>query len=544
MIQLGSVIKNRYKIVRSIGKGGFGETFEVDDRGRRKVLKVLRHFSDPKEQKKPLCLFQREAEVLMKLNRPGIPKVEPDGCLTWQEGSNTRYGFVMEKIDGKSLDKWLEERGDTITEADAIDWLKQLLLILEYVHDHGYIHRDIKPSNIMVKPNNQLVLIDWGTVKEITSTYLVKVVEEIPATKLMSPGYTPLEQIQGKPVPPSDFFALGRTFVYLLTGKEPGEFPEDYLTEQLIWRNQAPTVSESLGDLIDGMMRVFPRERPKNTQEIWQVLKTCETNLFPQNKPSFLGKYLSAAKWNKGIKTWTKSGLKIIVNRKFLSSLLVTLSILFLWKNNILTWVTDELFSQGAKRFEAKNLDQAELLYRLALFLDPNYPEIYFSLGKVYEKRAEKLPYLDKKANFDLAETEYRQAIKLKPIYDKPYNNLGRLLILKGQSNAAIPLLKNGLDLTKNKDVEYTLLKNLGWAFKEQKQYEKATVYLQQALASKGKLAPAHCLLALVIEEQGDRARSLEKWKNCLRYASEENFDEIMWKAQAQERLQSQKMEK
>ncbi len=506
MIQLGSVIKNRYKIVRLIGKGGFGETFEVDDRGRRKVLKVLRHFSDPKEQKKPLCLFQREAEVLMKLNRPGIPKVEPDGCLTWQEGSNTRYGFVMEKIDGKSLDKWLEERGDTITEADAIDWLKQLLLILEYVHDEGYIHRDIKPSNIMVKPNNQLVLIDWGTVKEITSTYLVKVVEEIPATKLMSPGYTPLEQIQGKPVPPSDFFALGRTFVYLLTGKEPGEFPEDYLTEQLIWRNQAPTVSESLGDLIDRMMRVFPRERPKNTQEIWQ--RIGEIN--PDSSASKLGLQHPFEKWRESwlprIK-WRNS-----VNLGVAGLLLVGAIAFPVVAPEIAVFCND----QGLENYVHNRLGIAKLFYKCAIALQSKYAKPHYNLGSLYESQEK----------FDLAMIEYQSAIELRPNFAAAYNNLARLQILQHQKyEESVGLLQKSLQFPQSEETKYALHKNLGWTRLKQGRYQEAKVYLQRAIKLNPERAVAYCLLARLREKEGSNSNA--EWESCQRYAPNDNSTEV-----------------
>ncbi|MGE5659738.1 MAG: protein kinase domain-containing protein [Actinomycetota bacterium] len=536
-MQRESVINNRYRIVQSLGKGGFGETFEVeeiDNRGTRKVLKVLHHFSNSQDQEKAISLFQREAEVLKRLHYIGIPKVEPDGYFTWQAESEARYCLVMEKIDGQTLDKWLENNWEKITESEAINWLKQLLEILDYVHEQGYIHRDIKPSNIMRKPDNQLVLIDWGSVKEITNTYLVKLVEDIPATKVVTDGYAPIEQIQGKPVPPSDFFALGRTLVYLLTGKEPIHLPVDDLTEQLIWRRYAPTVSDSLAELINWMMAVFPKDRPQSAKEILQALKNLQRDLSESNQQFF---------FNKRTKQFERLNLKKYLNTKKITILLGSLTFAFLIKNVILENLPDELFNLGSKR-EAKHLEQAEFLYSLALFLDPNYPEIYFSLGRVYEKRAEGLVPQEKKAKIDLAEAQYRKAISLEPTYDKPYNNLGRLLILKGQSNASIPVLKKGLESTKKKDVEYSLLKNLGWALKEQKQYEEATVYLQRALALDSKLAPANCLLALVLEQQGERAEASEKWKNCLRYASEDNFDERLWKSQAQERLKSQKMEK
>ena len=88
----------------------------------------------------------------------------------------------------------------------------------------------------MCKPNGQLVLIDFGTAREVSATYFAKVGQGGNVTGIVSPGYTPPEQTNGKAVPQSDFFALGRTFVYLLTGKPPTAFPENPRTGRLMWR--------------------------------------------------------------------------------------------------------------------------------------------------------------------------------------------------------------------------------------------------------------------------------------------------------------------
>jgi serine/threonine protein kinase len=92
-----------------------------------------------------------------------------------------------------------------ITQAQAIDWLQQLVDILEKVHRLNYFHRDIKPQNIMRKPNGQLVLIDFGTAREVSETYMAKVEGGLNVTGIVSPGYTPPEQTNGKAVPASDF---------------------------------------------------------------------------------------------------------------------------------------------------------------------------------------------------------------------------------------------------------------------------------------------------------------------------------------------------
>ena len=268
------LLEGRYRLVAPLGGGGFGRTFEVDDNGARRVLKVLL-----KEHPKAVELFKQEADVLVRLRHPGIPKVDRDGYFTFSPAHSTEsfHCLVMEKIAGANLQDWLKHRGRPISQEQALNWLKQLSEILDQVHRLNYFHRDIKPHNIMCKPNGQLVLIDFGTAREVSATYFAKVGQGQNVTGIVSPGYTPPEQTNGKAVPQSDFFALGRTFVYLLTGKPPTAFPENPRTGRLMWRKGAPQVSDPLANVIDYLMAPFPGNRPQSPQMVLQCLE--EINL-------------------------------------------------------------------------------------------------------------------------------------------------------------------------------------------------------------------------------------------------------------------------
>jgi len=281
---LGILLQERYGVIRSLGGGGFGKTFEVEDvkySARKKVLKVL-HIND----KKAVDLFEREADVLKRLNHPGIPRVEPDGYFKlWPKDSQEPlHCLVMEYIDGIDLKDWLSRRNNQpITSKQAFDWLKQLAEILDKLHERNYWHRDIKPSNIMLRPDNQLVLIDFGAVKEATETYLLEQEKKPSATVIISQGYTPPEQAIGSAVRQSDFYALGRTFVHLLTGTSPRELAENSQTGKLNWRNNAPQGSKELADLIDDMMAEKPDKRPINAQRILQRLGQMPTQVSSGN---------------------------------------------------------------------------------------------------------------------------------------------------------------------------------------------------------------------------------------------------------------------
>jgi WD40 repeat protein len=249
---------------------GFGKVYEAYNGAIPKLLKVLKQ----KHNDKPriIELFQQEAAVLSQLNHPGTPRVEPDGYFQFFPNNSTEpvHCIIMEKIDGLNLKQWMKQQGNhPISEKQAFNWLKQLAEILHLVHQKNYFHRDIKPENIMIRSNGQLVLIDFGTARELTYTYLADVGGAGSVTKISSAGYTPPEQEKGHAVPQSDFYALGRTFVYLLTGKQATDSAiYEPLTDTCHWRKLALDISEPFANLIDKLMAPTAAKRHKNTQEI------------------------------------------------------------------------------------------------------------------------------------------------------------------------------------------------------------------------------------------------------------------------------------
>ncbi|MCU0515484.1 MAG: serine/threonine protein kinase [Oscillatoria sp. Prado101] len=271
------LLQGRYRVLRLLSdKTGFGKIYEACEGDTPKILKVLKEELNSSE--KAVELFQQEAQVLGELNHPGIPKV--DGYFQY----HTRNGqplhcIIMEKIQGWNLDEWLRQRdSQPISQAQAIAWLKQLAEILQLVHGKQYLHRDIKPSNIMIAPSGQLVLIDFGTAREMTVTYLAKRGAGHPITSIESRGYSAPEQINGQAVPQSDFFSLGRTFVFLLTVRQPLEMYDSY-SDALNWRGCVAEVSPLLLDVIDWLMVREVRQRPVSAREILQRLREVEAEL-------------------------------------------------------------------------------------------------------------------------------------------------------------------------------------------------------------------------------------------------------------------------
>jgi eukaryotic-like serine/threonine-protein kinase len=278
------LLKQRYRATKVLGEGGFGKTYDASDLGvPNKVIKVLINNSP-----KAVELFQREAEVLSQLNNPGIPKVEPNSYIVFHSPNSQEpiHCLVMEKIEGMNLREYISRIGQPIDSETALRWLEELLLILQEVHQRGILHRDIKPQNIIFKPDCKLALIDFGAVREGTGTELAtesvsgsgtEIASHIAAgTSIVSRGYTPSEQMNGEAIQQSDLYSLGRTFVFLLTKKEPLEISYDSYNDKLQWQNYAPNLDLKLAELLDKMQSTLVRQRPNDAQEILQELRQMQ----------------------------------------------------------------------------------------------------------------------------------------------------------------------------------------------------------------------------------------------------------------------------
>lgn len=291
---------DRYVPLQPLGAGGFAQIYTVWDQKTQteKVLKVLVENSP-----KALELFRQEAEVLIKLRHPGIPRVESDGYFQVNvPNSKPRQlaCLVMEKINGLTLEQVLQQNYPQGCPEDLVlIWLSEAINILQELHKRQIIHRDIKPSNLMLRTSSptvtltpggskvELVLIDFGGVKQFNTP---KVRRESSSTKLYSSGYSPPEQMTGSNIRPgADFYALGQTMIELLTGKYPLEL-RDPQTGVLRWRDQIK-VNPQLADLLDEMVLEDVRSRPGNAGIIQKRLnkiihRSSRTSLFSQIRES------------------------------------------------------------------------------------------------------------------------------------------------------------------------------------------------------------------------------------------------------------------
>ena len=204
-MQSGQILRNHYKIIKSLGTGGFGDTYlaqDLDLPGNPKcVVKHLKPKSlDPIVINTARKLFEREADTLYKLGNDSeqIPKL----FAHFREGRE--FFLVQEYIEGQDISHELTP-GKKLSESETIALVKGILEGLKVAHENNVIHRDIKPPNLMRRSSdNKIVLIDFGAVKEIDVLTTNQQGVTTLTVAVGTPGYMPSEQSNGKPKLSSD----------------------------------------------------------------------------------------------------------------------------------------------------------------------------------------------------------------------------------------------------------------------------------------------------------------------------------------------------
>jgi serine/threonine protein kinase len=272
--------QSRYKIVKALGSGGYGETYlaeypyNVPVPTRFKCV-VKRLKFDKKYKPDIVRQFQKEAATLHTL---GDSHHQIPTLIDYFE-ENLDFYLIQEYIEGHDLSNEIVE-GKPWSEADIIQLLQEVLEVLAFVHQQGVIHRDIKPSNIM-RPysDRKLILIDFGIAKEVRTQIMNIQGQMTSSTSSGTLGYMPSEQLSGHPNKSSDVYALGLTAIQALTGVLPQQLPKDPKTLEFIWRDRAQ-VSDTLAHIVAQMVRYHFSQRYPSAAEVLQALK--DLILLPQ----------------------------------------------------------------------------------------------------------------------------------------------------------------------------------------------------------------------------------------------------------------------
>lgn len=264
MLEVGSLVDGKYKILSKVGQGGMSVVWMAINEKANKTWAV-------KEVRKDGTLdfeavkqgLVAETDILKKLSHPNLPSIVD--VIDTEES----FIIIMDYIQGNSLNKALEEYGAQPQEY-VIGWAKQLCDVLGYLHTRqpAIIYRDMKPANIMLKPDGNVMLIDFGTAREFKEKNLAD------TTCLGTVGYAAPEQFggMGQTDARTDIYCLGATLYHLVTGCNPSEPPY----EMKPIRQINPALSSGLERIILKCTQRNPDDRFQSAAELMYALEHYE----------------------------------------------------------------------------------------------------------------------------------------------------------------------------------------------------------------------------------------------------------------------------
>lgn len=533
-------INNRLTLINLLSADTDTEIFEVVDNlttfsgtsGSHKVLKVLKNYGSQRLQ-----AFHDEAAILQNLLHDGIPKVDATHdffSLDVSSSGRKVYCIVMTMFEGITLEHYIEENG-AISQKKAINFLQQMGEILHYIQteeigddDIGVIHRDIKPSNIIIQPSGKLALIDFGFALIISDIYRRRL-KQRELARVQSGLYTPIEQIEQRPILQSDYYALGMTMIFAVTGKQLYTIEHKKNSWDLEWQKYVK-LDKPFVQLLEQLTEQNYVKRPTSPDDLIRLLN--------QTLPEQLKLYSRYRS-----KTFRISAL-VIVALVFAGLFQIGRTLLsghFIIEGN--KAIDEGRFDDAKSSFEmavniypranAYNnlgvacsrlgyLDCQEQSHLKAIELDPNDWFGYHRLGYYYEDAL--------KPDYAKAEYYHRRAVNLSQSkVQLPISDLARLLLLNKKYDEAKTYINQGLALSKG-DSEAQLRRSLGWYYYVGKEYNKAEFALKQAIEINPNLNGPHCLLAKVYAEQ--KKSFSDEAEDCITLSGKDllNIEVLRWR--------------
>lgn len=265
MAVIGTYIDDKYEILKEIGHGGMSVVYLAMDKRLNKqwAIKELQKKARDANNEIVIQSAIAEANMIKKLDHPALPRI-----VDIIDEKDVIY-VVMDYIEGETLDYVVNQYGAQSQE-QVIDWAKQLCQVLHYLHTRTppIIYRDMKPANVMLKPDGNLKVIDFGIAREYKSSNLQDTI------CLGTRGYAAPEQFggQGQTDARTDIYCLGATLYHLVTGHNPAEPPYEIYPIRH-WNSQ---LSGGLENIIEKCTQLNPNDRYQSCAELLYALEHYE----------------------------------------------------------------------------------------------------------------------------------------------------------------------------------------------------------------------------------------------------------------------------
>lgn len=263
----------RYELTHELGRGGMGVVWAAydHDHGREVAVKLLAPRSRGAELTTLERRFLREARLTSRLDHPGIPVVHDHGS---HEGE---LYLVMDLVPGRALDAVLESDGPLSVE-QAADVARRVADVLAYAHGESVVHRDLKPSNLMITPDAEVKVLDFGVAAALEpqpGETRFTAANATPGTVV----YMAPEQAVGKTVPASDLYSLGCVLYELLTGEPPFTDGSPFMLYHRHANEPVPPLADrrsgvptGLHTLVAALLEKKPEDRPASAAEVAALL--------------------------------------------------------------------------------------------------------------------------------------------------------------------------------------------------------------------------------------------------------------------------------
>ena len=353
MTQIGTIISGKYEVLREIGRGGMSVVYLAMDTHLNKqwAVKEIRKRGSGKHDEIVVNSLLAEANLMKRLDHPSLPRI-----VDIIDNGTTIY-VVMDYIEGESLDKILLEYG-VQPEEKVINWAMQIADALSYLHSQKppIIYRDMKPANVMLKPEGNIKIIDFGIAREYKEQNLAD------TTVLGTKGYAPPEQYSGQTDARSDIYALGMTMHHLLTGNDPRN-GEPYVPV----RQWNPALSKGIEIIIDRCVQPAAENR----------YQSCADLIYDLEHPDLIPKEF---------KRKQKRKLAAFLTAAVLSVVMLVSGIVC---NIASTEANNSTYDSLINVMGSTSLEEKISSYKQAISIYPEDPRAYIKLIEAYENEGE-----------------------------------------------------------------------------------------------------------------------------------------------------------